>query len=325
MSISRPPPRFGLILALALGVGGALALAVPRTEPAQAQAAGAPRMRVAPSRLIAHEWGVWLVQQNRVTHLADLAAESPSFVYRAPGAMGGNAPVAPAPTPNVSRKPVIFLRSDRPMRVSVSVAFTGGEAWLYYPDAAVSARDAVRPLGLTFSGQLGGSGNPLAPAPATSFWHDLRRAGGQVFTTDRGTSEQFLFYDGPVRFERSFEIVRDGTGARVSPISSETHLWLIQNGRFVENTVQGTSATQVTANGDMAQLRVRLNAELQARGLTGPEAHALLETWRDSLFNAPQGRAVYFVPRDAYDRMLPITISPSPSELVRVGLAIEDV
>lgn len=69
-------------------------------------------------------------------------------------------------------------------------------------------------------------------------------------------------------------------------------------------------------------LRAILIDALRSRGLTAPEARSLVETWRDELFS-PTPHALYFVPRDAYDRMLPLSIDPMPTELVRVGLVIE--
>jgi hypothetical protein len=69
-------------------------------------------------------------------------------------------------------------------------------------------------------------------------------------------------------------------------------------------------------------LRETITDALRARGLTAAEARSLVETWRDELFS-PAPHAIYFVPREAYDRMLPLSIDPMPTELIRVGLVVE--
>lgn len=284
--------------------------------------------------LVAHEWGVWKIEQGRPT-LAELAAESPAFVIRAPGAPAAvplpppGIVVPPAPPgiigprpPQVARKPVMFLYADRPTDVTVDVGFAGGQPWLYYPVATPTG------AGLRWEGTLYPSAQAVLPAAAPGhFWHDLRAVSPALFVTaGGGSAERFLFYDGPVRFERSFLIARRDGGALVTPMSTERSLWLVSNGRFTESEVlrhDGTS--RLVTEGDMATLSARLRAELEARGLTTPEARSLLDTWRDELFASPAPRAIYFVPRDSYDRMLPVRITPAPVDLVRVGLVIEEI
>jgi hypothetical protein len=163
----------------------------------------------------------------------------------------------------------------------------------------------------------------LTRVDASHFWADLRAVGATPFVTANGSTEQFLFYDGPVEFRRAFQITRMPGGAQVVPDSDETALWLVDGRSFVESKANMRSGGNVMAQGDMTLLRARLAAELTARGLTTPEAQSLLETWRDDLFTSQRPRAIYFIPREWYDRMLPLRITPAPAEIVRVGVAIE--
>lgn len=280
--------------------------------------------------IVAHEWGVWRLEAGRVAHIAELAAEVPPFVIRAPAA-GGPAQVIQHPP--VARKPVLFLYTDAPIGVRVDVGFRGGEPWLYYPSAN------RRGDGLTWSGTL----RPRQPAhrreqrdarrrlraagpPAVArghFWNDLRAVGASTFF-GHGTAEHFLFYDGPVEFERPFQLAQHAGGVAVTPTSTERTLWLVGDGFFNEQHVERVGAgARTVAEGPVAALRPRLEAALRARGLSRAEAGSLLATWGDELFAAAPRRAVYFVPREAYDRMLPLRITPTPQELVRVGLVIE--
>jgi len=293
-------------------------------------------------QLVAHEWGVWKLQQGRVAHIEELAAECPPFVVgvrpRPPIQINPpppfprpqpplpviQPPIDPRPHP-VARKPVLFLYTDTPLDVTVEVGFEGGEPWLYYPAAEVTRSPTGG--GLRWEGRLIASGRTILAAPgAGHWWNDLRAVNAATFLANTGTAESFLFYDGPVRFERPFLLTRQNGGALVTPMSAERTLFLVESGRYVEHDVEpDLRGAGLVAQGDMAMLRARLDELLRGRGLKPTESRALLETWRDDLFANPRPLAVYFVPRDLYDRMLPLTITPVPDELVRVGLVIDEL
>jgi len=56
---------------------------------------------------------------------------------------------------------------------------------------------------------------------------------------------------------------------------------------------------------------------LISQGLCPDEAHAMLETWRDSWFEEG-ARLIYIVPRSFVDSVLPLKIKPVPANTVRV-------
>jgi hypothetical protein len=78
-----------------------------------------------------------------------------------------------------------------------------------------------------------------------------------------------------------------------------------------------------------------LAAEMQDAGLSRSEAEALLAGWRHTFFDlmpddnfisvplGPSLEAIYLLPRDDYDELLPIRIDPEPRTLVRVGLGLQ--
>ncbi len=324
MSRLPSPSPLRSVAALALALAVALPLAFPLGS-AQARRRPPPDPAPVPipvqHDLIAHEWGVWVLEGGRQVALAELAAEVPPFVHRAP-AVGPAPPLHHRP-PAVSRKPVLFLYATGQMQVRVQVGFTGGTPRLHYP----AAQAVAGPTGGGLHWDLRVSPNlERSPAPVVAghFWHDLRAAGASYVTAVDGTTERFLFYDGPVAFEPSFLVQHRPGGAQVSPTSTERVVYLIEGDRFVEAEVDpNTHASRALLQGDMEALRTRLAAEAMARGLTSGETTALLDTWRDELFAPGRRRAVYFVPREAYDRMLPLAITPAPSALVRVGLVID--
>ena len=207
--------------------------------------ARAQRRPAVAAHLTVHEWGVWRLDPagQRVTHLQDLARESPGFMFRVDGATSAPLvhgaqpqpmpiipnpghpvrPPHPRPQPQpqpvwinpqpgpgnvTARKPVIFLHADRPTDVRLEVRFVGGDPWLHYPAAQVLL-DGGNP-GLRFIGRAAPNGGTrLAPAPAGHFWQGLRDVGASLFLAPDGTAEQFLFYDGPVAFQASFAAASD--------------------------------------------------------------------------------------------------------------------
>jgi hypothetical protein len=57
--------------------------------------------------------------------------------------------------------------------------------------------------------------------------------------------------------------------------------------------------------------------QLERSGLYPREASAMLATWRDT-WTEEGCRVFYVLPRAAVDEILPLTVQPEPSELVRV-------
>lgn len=67
----------------------------------------------------------------------------------------------------------------------------------------------------------------------------------------------------------------------------------------------------------LLQLQHDLETALVAQGLFPKEAHAMLDTWRDSWFEEGS-RLIYIVPSPIVDAILPLQIEPAPSATVRV-------
>jgi hypothetical protein len=71
----------------------------------------------------------------------------------------------------------------------------------------------------------------------------------------------------------------------------------------------------LTSNVDT--LAIDLEGILVKQGLYPDEAHAMVETWKGSWFEEGS-RLIYIVPRGFIDKVLPLTIAPSPDQIVRV-------
>lgn len=72
-----------------------------------------------------------------------------------------------------------------------------------------------------------------------------------------------------------------------------------------------------SVSGTFESLRADLEDLLTSQGLYRDEARAMLETWGDSWFEEGS-RLIYILPRAYIDSILPLSISPAPTQLARV-------
>jgi len=87
--------------------------------------------------------------------------------------------------------------------------------------------------------------------------------------------------------------------------------------RIVGPLTDQASFSPPTLDGSLEALFSDLEGILIAQGLFPDEAHAMLETWRDSWFEEGS-RILYIVPRAFVDSVLPLAIAPVPAQLTRV-------
>jgi hypothetical protein len=78
-----------------------------------------------------------------------------------------------------------------------------------------------------------------------------------------------------------------------------------------------TTLTAPVLNGNVDSLYGDLEEILVRQGLYQDEAHAMVETWKDSWFEEGS-RLIYIVPRPFIDKIVPLTIDPAPGQMVRV-------
>jgi hypothetical protein len=70
-------------------------------------------------------------------------------------------------------------------------------------------------------------------------------------------------------------------------------------------------------NGTVEDLGRELEGLLVGQGLYMDEAHAMVETWRDSWFEEGS-RLIYIVPASFVNGVLPLSITPAPAQTARV-------
>ncbi len=86
---------------------------------------------------------------------------------------------------------------------------------------------------------------------------------------------------------------------------------------MVRSLRQGVLIDPPALDASLDSLLPEFEATLISAGLYADEAHAMLESWKDSWFEEG-ARLIYVVPRTFVDGILPLTIQPAPSNIQRV-------
>lgn len=316
----------------------------------------------AAERLVVHEWGTFTsfsgsngVPVGFTPNNTDL----PNFVYfqgnpnSKAGRLYQNGLVS-------METPVVYFYADREMKVSLKVDFARGwiTEWFPFAAAAPSTR-AVRSE--KTGGQSIRWDARLLPGEPVQFPRDRNEDRNPYFHarhTDsvpvqtevppaderreyelRGGSivqrEKFLFYRGVGTFPPPVAVkaiggdkvrITNGSGGKIVALALVSVRNKKVGFRPVEELASGGEMLAVipeanTNETDVAQYLVKA---LTAAGLYEKEAKAMVNTWSDAWFGEEGTRLLYLVPRAKTDELLPVTISPKPTEIVRVLVGRHD-
>jgi len=172
------------------------------------------------------------------------------------------------------------------------------------------------------------------------------RLGG---TSPKTEYEKFLFYRGVGSFRAPLQVTMSSGEETMNltntGIEELTDLFVMNLGRvtgqsslagkfiYVDRLSPGESKMvslnpqkDLIALSDLRpQIMQRVQQSLAAKGLYGAEAKAMVQTWQDSWFGEEGVRVLYALPRKWTDQILPLTLNPSPRELVRVMVGRAEV
>jgi hypothetical protein len=238
--------------------------------------------------------------------------------------------------------PVLYFYSPHDVTLSARVSFSKGLITEWYPHA-----DQVEPAGIKRNANLSqlktdGSiaWNDVAVSPNLNgeFPHEeltdnryyaARKTSSaplRIKTAAGEQQEKFLFYRGVSAspLPLSAKLSSDGTLLVKSLSLNQIPSVILfeRRGDRVGYRLAG-AVTDETAldppvlDGNLESLCDNLEGILVDQGLYQDEAHAMVETWRDSWFEEGS-RLIYIVPREFVDNILPLTINPAPGQTVRV-------
>ena len=245
--------------------------------------------------------------------------------------------------------PVMYFYSSRELDAHVKVSFPQGLITEWYPRAEYEVFQKSRQDGSMhrLESNLNGVDTSLRSLTGAIEWRNVKvqpgtapalpvESGPSRYYVARGTDaapivvgdqhEKFLFYRGVGRFTVPLSVRVSGYGRVL--VENRGHeaipsVILFENrggrmGYLSVGAVQDAVALDSPSlDSSLLQLQHDLETALVAQGLFPKEAHAMLDTWRDSWFEEGS-RLIYIVPSPTVDAILPLQIEPAPSATVRV-------
>jgi hypothetical protein len=294
-----------------------------------------------PNNITAHEWGTFTSVDGPNGVAMDWLPltgppDLPPFVEHLENAQfkGGLRGIIRMETP------VLYFYSPQDTTVSVHVSFSQGLITEWYPHANVPAINPRRDFALTqkhTEGAITWSNveiQPTAPADfhaedSPSHYYAARQTNSAPLTISANSGpqhEKFLFYRGvsavlppltaAVAAGDTIQLQNHFPSAIPNAILFERHG--TQLGYRILGPINNEAAFAPPAlDGNLDSLFSDLEGFLVTQGLYADEAHAMLETWKNSWFEEGS-RILYLVPRNYVDSVLPIAINPTPQQLTRV-------
>ncbi|MCB9793118.1 MAG: hypothetical protein H6741_10365 [Alphaproteobacteria bacterium] len=276
---------------------------------------------------VAHEWGTFTavagedgvaLEWNPLNGPSDL----PDFVYTQGEADGVRRGASTKGGGRVRMEtPVIYFYAEEALLVEVSVDFTDGEITEWYPraeqiDSGVRwGRVGVFP---TLTPELEDDGSDSHYYPA----REVDAAPVRVCSEQGNEWERFLFYRGVGQGEISVRASLEGRQVRVQGPGLERVIVFERQGDAVGFSVmEGAGSLERPAlTQRVTDMQDTLRGLLIADGLYPKEAEAMLATWEDDWFEEGL-RIITLLPDDQVEAMLPMQLSPAPTERVRTLVA----
>ncbi|MGH9843372.1 MAG: hypothetical protein ACREEM_31935 [Blastocatellia bacterium] len=276
-----------------------------------------------PRQLVVHEWGTFTTVST-VDGSAQLwspllgPSELPKFVYRSneiPQRYCGKCGLTLARM----ETPVLYFYADRKTDVSVKVDFPHGRITEWYPQARLDS-STIRWENFRVEP---GAKEGFSTDHSKSHYYPARETDAAPIQL-KTEQEKFLFYRGLGDITLPLSVKMAGGKVIVNSAGQEIAQVIVfekRDGRAgwrIHGKLKGEAAIDRPASDQpLESLLCEIEGTLVAQGLYPKEAAAMVKTWRGSWFE--EGLRVFYVlPRATTDAVLPISISPMPTELVRV-------
>lgn len=286
------------------------------------------------NHLVVHEWGTFtsIAGKDGVAlewRPLNGSTDLPGFVHTIQeGAKGLRHPSLKADLAATVRMetPVLYFYSDNEMDVSVKVDFPKGKITEWYPQA----RDVGTSIDWGRLKVMPGAALNLPVEYKESHYYPARETDAapvQVCATNGKAvqQEKFLFYRGVGTFDLPVSVKLEADKVVLKNLGKDqiANLIVFENRggklgyRLIDGFTGEMTVERPPLNQNIESLLHDLNQVLVGSGLYEKEAAAMIKTWRNSWFEEGM-RVFYILPRPATDAVLPITIDPTPAELVRV-------
>jgi hypothetical protein len=297
--------------------------------------------------LIAHEWGTFTSIAGETGQAVEwLPLNSPSdlpgFVehFRGTGFKVGLSGTIRMETP------VLYFYSTHDTTVDVSVSFLHGLITEWYPHAThVEPSSSLNDVALfqqQSSGSISWKSVKVGPSADFAFpqesqsshYYAARNTNSSSLRISTRTGEEeaekFLFYRGVsvAAAPLSAVVLPNGQIEAMNQSAAEIPKLILFERRgekigfrevdsFRQGAILDPPVLGVSQDASLDGLLPDLETSLVSGGLYPEEAHAMLESWKDSWFEEG-ARLIYVVPQSFVDNILPLTIEPQPAKVRRV-------
>jgi hypothetical protein len=305
---------------------------------------------------VAHEWGTFTSVQGadgiQLEWNPLVTTDLPKFVYdrNRPNANARRQPfreyVAKSAFTALQRMetPVIYFYADEELTVDVNVRFPQGIVTEWYPQTTPNTNGQTRWKGVTVIPRAKDAALLPNDGSKTHYYaaRETDAAMLRMPTSDKRVEhEKFLFYRGIGSFRAPLTVSMGANEDYLQLHNSDTHelrhLFVLQVRGAVArltriNHLRNAEPRSIKLSREekpMAEVQREIASAMRealvAEGLYGPEAAAMVETWRDSWFGEQGMRVLYVLPRTWADRTLPLSIEPAPKDIVRVMVGRAEV
>ena len=235
--------------------------------------------------------------------------------------------------------PVLYFYSPQETTVSVQATFSKGLITEWYPHGSTPTLDPRHDISLErkrAEGTITWDAVHIQPGAAADFpigraeniYYAARETSAVPLTVNTSAGpqrERFLFYRGVSAILPPVTATISGESVHLQNQFLEQIAAAIlferrgvRLGYRILGPLQGQDTlTSPPLDGSLDFLLSELEGLLISQGLFPDEAHAMLETWKNSWFEEGS-RVIYIVPRAFVDSVLPLSISPAPGHLTRV-------
>ncbi len=319
----------------------------------------------AQSTLKVHEWGTFTtVQNSNGLRLSGLQGEKlPPFVmdlklHECETCHQGQAGKVVLKSIGVQMEtPVLYFYTNQETPITVEVKFKNGIINQWYPQRNSGQNNpnmAILDMASVSEGFLKWNATVLKAtqnmvttppqAQVTQEWSAPRATASNYVKGQNGEIEKFLFYRGLANFATPFKVEFNDRGNLVlqnlfnstlpyilvydnSPNRQPTFWWSgAINGQEKKVILPPRRDTEFN---DMYNEVMRFRNELVNAGLNIDEATAMLQTWYDGYFTDVtdvKGLRVFWIaPKAFVDEVLPLQITPTPTEIKRVFVGRSEV
>ncbi len=306
----------------------------------------------ASNKLAVHEWGVSRVHEDEELANADLRAlwdNLPEFVY---GHIRGRLVPQHWGAIEIRDRPILFFHANQPAHFILKIDFPGGMPGVWWPatqSPAIFANQKQPEVSKFLQWEVSVKQPHAAwfarnvqqtPVEKGHWFNRLREVKADDIFVRYGPGghyvqrEKFIYYDGLFPQGKWVKIDVDKEGIALTnrvkhavfdvTVIDARGEGKVRVGRLAKLEAAARNAkpewTEVESSRFASDASDRLKQQLVTAGLFDDEAKSLVDLWRKDMFETPGLHAFYRLPREEYDRLLPLTLTPKADDVVRVGL-----